>query len=78
VLDHVEKHKWCQKDASIIKHVCHDDLSISLEIENTSNQPINLLEVTDMLPIVLNQPKITPIEAIATCTSMVGLAAHGS
>ena len=23
VLDHVEKHKWCQKEASIIKHVCH-------------------------------------------------------
>ncbi|NCS47619.1 MAG: DUF58 domain-containing protein [Microcystis aeruginosa BK11-02] len=43
-----------------------DDLSISLEIENTSNQPINLLEVTDILPIVLDQPKINPIEAIAS------------
>lgn len=41
------------------------DLSISLEIENTSKQPVNLLEISDILPIVLDKPKIAPIEAIA-------------
>jgi uncharacterized protein (DUF58 family) len=45
------------------------DLCITLEVENTSNQPISLLEITDILPIVLNQPKIAPIEAITAKSS---------
>jgi uncharacterized protein (DUF58 family) len=45
------------------------DLGITLEIENTSNQTVNLLEITDILPIVLDKSKTAPIEAIAPKSS---------
>ncbi|MEZ2321269.1 MAG: DUF58 domain-containing protein [Microcoleus sp.] len=42
-----------------------DKITIELEIENCSDQPKTLLQVIDVLPFVLTEPVVRPIEAIA-------------
>ncbi|XZN88891.1 MAG: DUF58 domain-containing protein [Microcoleus sp.] len=42
-----------------------DKITIELEIENCSDQPKTLLQVIDVLPFVLTEPVVRPIEAIS-------------
>ncbi len=41
-----------------------DDLTVELEIRNQTQQPVNLLQVEDMLPFVLGKPVQKAIETI--------------
>jgi uncharacterized protein (DUF58 family) len=41
-----------------------DELTVELEIRNNTTQPVNLLQVEDILPIVLGKPVQQPIETI--------------
>lgn len=43
-----------------------DDLTVELEICNQTQQPVNLLQVEDMLPFVLGKPVQKAIETIAS------------
>ncbi|NJS10869.1 MAG: DUF58 domain-containing protein [Microcoleus sp. CSU_2_2] len=41
-----------------------DQITVELEIENRANQPKTLLQVADILPFVLGEPVVRPIEMI--------------
>jgi uncharacterized protein (DUF58 family) len=41
-----------------------DQITVELEIENRANQPKTLLQVVDILPFVLGEPIVRPIEVI--------------
>lgn len=43
-----------------------DDLKIEIEIYNSHLKPVNFLEITDILPFILNQPIKERIETIAS------------
>ena len=42
-----------------------DQITIELEIENRSHEPKTLLQIIDILPFVLGEPVVRPIEVIA-------------
>jgi uncharacterized protein (DUF58 family) len=53
-----------------------DELTVELEISNNTKQPVNLLQIEDILPIVLGKPVHQPIETIQSQNSYKWVCNH--